>query len=221
MSELPVYIPPKTDELLISWIDRLADANCLTQREFMSSFVFNGNGRKTNYLVLDCQIDISGFIPWIKQQISVEDVILKHTEYPAVAPFISAQRQSQMLLAAFGAPFTKSLNHKSITIRTCQACQETDPYIRRSHCLPGVKACWRHGTSLTGEEISDADIKYARYVHDWLEAMPDFDVTTLRKSLSLVNMDEYCDFRKRRTVGQGISLKTGQGQSARSAGLII
>jgi long-chain acyl-CoA synthetase len=43
-------------------------------------------------------------------------------------------------------------------------------------------------------------------------------ITGRKKSLIILSNGEN---RKRRTVGQGISLKTGQGQSARSAGLII
>ena len=41
-----------------------------------------------------------------------------------------------------------------------------------------------------------------------------------QRPLSRKHVDDAAK-RKRRTVGQGISLKTGQGQSARSAGLII
>ena len=47
------------------------------------------------------------------------------------------------------------------------------------------------------------------------------DGKTIREEIRNNRFISISGNRKRRTVGQGISLKTGQGQSARSASLII
>lgn len=194
MPELPVYIPPKYDELLVSWLWRLADANGLSVREFTNGFLLRKNNRHLGSLPNDCQIDLSVFIPFVLSHITLQDILLNHTEYPAVAPFMSSARQSQMLLSTFGNPFTKSLNHKIITLRICPACQADDPYIRRSHCLPGVKVCWLHNTPLADADTTDVDLDYATYCHDWIELGADYDVIALRKNLGLSYVSDYISF---------------------------
>lgn len=169
-------VRPYEDEMLASWFCRLSEANGIDDvRLFLKTFVCPQK-KETNvklsysctnqYLLYFCE----------QQKISPYDLFVNHTEYPAIAPFLSAYRQIQIMLSAFGKPMGGSVNSFIKGVRVCPECQKALPYVHVSHNLPGVRACWKHGCSLDEKTVDENDIAYARYSHDFLKANIDCNV---------------------------------------------
>ncbi|MDY2637124.1 MAG: TniQ family protein [Phascolarctobacterium sp.] len=146
---LPVFLVPYEDELLYSWINRLADANNVPYRVFISKYFESrglaAGGKRSFFLFADG-------VPLVDPGA----YFLNVTTYPFEAFFMSRGMQTKSVLPAFR--FKNGLNSIDITdfkhIKVCSECVYEDLedfgewYIRRSHQLSGVCVCHKHGVEL-------------------------------------------------------------------------
>ena len=112
-------------------------------------------------------------------------LILKHTEYPFIAPLSYRIEQLKFLGHLFE---LKGLNNRN-TIAGYKSCPECDleaSYIRRSHNLPGVSVCYKHKCSLTidgvtiNKYITPDDIRYAIQAKEFADSCFDFSLNELQ-----------------------------------------
>lgn len=109
------------------------------------------------------------------------DIILKHTEYPFIAPLSGKIDQLRFIGKMFE---LKGFSLKNVfpELKRCPECDKEKSYIRRSHNLPGVTVCYKHKCSLMvdGDEvnthITQNDIKYAIYAKEFTETCFDFSL---------------------------------------------
>ena len=146
---LPVFLVPYEDELLYSWINRLADANNVPYRVFISKYFESrglaAGGKRSFFLFVDG-------VPLVDPGA----YFLNVTTYPFEAFFMSRGMQTKSVLPAFR--FKNGLNSIDITdfkhIKVCSECVYEDLedfgewYIRRAHQLSGVCVCHKHGVEL-------------------------------------------------------------------------
>lgn len=180
MNKLPIVIPLEEDELLGSWIYRLARANLITDIDTFIRTYVRAAPYKRNYIKCN---ELEEFIPFYKAldtKIPMSDLFLQTTCYAGIAPFISSGQQITRLNHAFrktyhnthisnvGQPLTAKLHW-------CEQCQQEELntkgfwYYHRAHQLPGVKVCHKHGSLLKvftgwkGQEFnSDASFEISK-----------------------------------------------------------
>lgn len=175
------YMPPFEDEMLLSWFSRLAKRNGIDNtKTFLQAFIYPHKKENSIPLSYSCTNQCLRYF-CEQTECSPYDLFVNHTEYPAVAPFLTDYRQTQVLLAVFGKPMGKTLNRFITRAQVCEECQKELPYLRVSHNLPGVRVCWKHGCSLDGAPVTDGDVAYAQYAHDFLAAKIDCNIKQLMK----------------------------------------
>lgn len=175
------YMPPLEDEMLLSWFSRLAVLNGIDNlKSFLHFFVYPHKREKFIPFSYSCTNQCLRYF-CEKADCSPYDLFVNHTEYPAMAPFLIAYRQTQILLSVFGKPMGSTINRFIKQAQVCEKCQKETPYIRISHNLPGVRACWKHECSLDGGQVTSEDIAYAQYAHDFLEAKIDCTIKQMMK----------------------------------------
>lgn len=146
---LMVFLPPRDDELLYSWVHRLAEANDVPYKIFMDSFFLTdglaAGGKRSFFVFADSlQLDNPGM--WF----------LNLTTFGFESFFMSRGMQTKSVLPAFR--FKNDLNSIDITdfkhIRVCSDCireelaESGEWYSHRSHQLSGVCVCHKHGIEL-------------------------------------------------------------------------
>lgn len=175
------YMPPFEDEMLLSWFSRLAQRNGIDNtKTFLQAFIYPHKKENSIPLSYSCTNQCLRYF-CEQTECSPYDLFVNHTEYPAVAPFLTDYRQTQVLLAVFGKPMGKTLNRFITRAQVCEKCQKELPYLRVSHNLPGVRVCWKHGCSLDGAPVTDEDLAYSQYAHDFLTAKIDCNIKQLMK----------------------------------------
>ena len=175
------YILPFEDEMLLSWFSRLASKNGIDDlRSFLNFFVYPHKKKKLVPFSYTCT---NQCLRYLCEQVdcSPYDLLVNHTEYSAIAPFLTAYRQTQILLTVFGKPMGSNINGFIKQSQVCEKCMQEKAYIRISHNLPGVRACWKHKCSLDGRPVNADEIAYAQYAHDFLNAKIDCDIKKLMK----------------------------------------
>lgn len=171
---LGIIFQPYPDEMLHSWIERNAYANCYDNiNDFLRDF-----SPLSRYKI----IGSTSQLYMIFHLLNVEDwakMYSEHTEYSFVAPFLNEYGQISVLNAAFGIDSfkPKSFIHETFV---CPECQKEHPYFRVWHNLPGVTVCYRHKCPLVRADnyfevpdfkedcvpVSVENIAYAEYSHD-------------------------------------------------------
>lgn len=175
------YVLPFGDEMLLSWFSRLAQKNGIDDlRTFLRFFVYPHKKKKLVPFSYTCTNQCLRYF-CEQADCSPYDLLVNHTEYSAIAPFLTAYRQTQILLAVFGKPMGSSINGFIKQTQVCERCLHEKAYIRISHNLPGVRACWKHKCSLDGRPVTSDDIAYAQYAHEFLNAKIDCDIKKLMK----------------------------------------
>ena len=216
---LGTLLKPYEDEMLSSWFARLAIQNGIDDVKLFlqayvtpykkKKFILSSDSCTNQYLRFFCEVT----------GCSSYEVLANHTEYAAVAPFLSAYRQTQIMLAAFGTPMGSSINRFIRETHTCKECQREKPYVRISHNLPGVRACWKHGCSLDGEPVEPEDIAFARYAHEFLQEKIDCNVKQLSGFVSKygIKINPFDGFQKGITKLMNVvsveDLKSGIGEN--------
>ncbi|MBP3851667.1 MAG: TniQ family protein [Erysipelotrichaceae bacterium] len=202
----PIY----EDELLYSWQKRLADLNGYEGR--MNNFVFDylypdarqtypGTGKRIiAHLFKDGQ---DAFIPFAKTVLGKDftlelaaSIYQKTTLFPALAPFFTKTQQILFTHNALARPqdIGRRINGSFKNVLHCPKCDaESDPYIHRSHVIPGVNLCWKHACPLLNEKgqsvkgVSkdfNVNLRYSKFAHDLLSLPVGTDWHATRKFLA-------------------------------------
>lgn len=155
------------DEITFSHLDRLARLNGFQSILVVKSLMAKGKNWKRFYLNgFDC--NQSGFITDIGTRWN--DYIWRTSLLPGIAPLESRGRTGFRLLsyARDGQHSTLFTSPKALInrIQICPACmkEQTEthgfPWVLRSHCMPGVTVCYRHGLPLQALDVKNGLIQW-------------------------------------------------------------
>lgn len=195
MATIPVMTKPYPDELLYSWLHRLASLNGLYFYNFMSAYAMNSRASAKTVFPFDVR---NGFDTFYKNaQLDVDEASLylqmSTLSYECLA--MAEGVQSKVVSNVFY-PFDL-INTPANTFidkaNVCPDCLKEDillygePYLHRAHQLSGVCKCHKHGTILRRysgalnkacfynlddyvEITSASEIDYSNFAYDLLNA---------------------------------------------------
>jgi len=195
MATIPVMTKPYPDELLYSWLHRLASLNGLYFYNFMSAYAMNSQVSAKTVFPFDVR---NGFDTFYKNaQLDVDEASLylqmSTLSYECLA--MAEGVQSKVVSNVFY-PFDL-INTPANTFidkaNVCPDCLKEDillygePYLHRAHQLSGVCKCHKHGTILRRysgvlnkacfynlddyvEITSASEIDYSNFAYDLLNA---------------------------------------------------
>ena len=179
---ITLNIPPlMEDELLYSYIGRLADANGMSVNTFTSTYIRDPKNdgypksripgpSAAEYIMKLCKV----------LDVNPADFYRKTTIYPGYAPLIRANVQMHFVNSAFRG---KKKYPRLITtpkseikcLKYCPICMKKErkrygfSWLHRAHHMPGVKVCYKHNVFLMQYDYSH--VKYS--------PMPDFSGKTI------------------------------------------
>ena len=191
MNFIPRFIMPYDEELLFSWIIRLADANCFELRSFIKEYI--SPEKKYNKLGYDCRTIFLPICQHSRIPINIQEQFEQHSTFNLDGMVMSGLQQTGYINSIFrpDEPLNILSNNKITVLRYCPECAEYEiqqgltSYLHVSHNLPGVCVCSKHHRKLkqfTGtwshelefndsnyKEIDspntiEADLAYAQYV---------------------------------------------------------
>lgn len=154
MGYISRYIKPYPDELLYSWIHRLADVNILPVTTFSDSYLGNTDSR-----IGTLEYDVSKELPYLCSNLYEKQNVLSLytslTTYPFEAIFLEPGRQVKHINRIYrNDALSPAINKLFNSIKICPECIKEDmqtygePYIHRAHQLSGVHICHKHKTGL-------------------------------------------------------------------------
>lgn len=178
MGFIPIYIKPYEDELLFSWIERLAKANGMSVFSFLNAY-----GERNSLSVYKWTYDMKSlFYPiynHIKYPVDIKDLFLQHSTFNLDAITMTQSQQTRYINAVFRPHdvLNRPINSSIMEIKYCPECarEEVEPYLHVSHNLSGVCMCSKHrcrlkvfkGTWGHEMEFNDSDYKDANtYIKD-------------------------------------------------------
>lgn len=138
---------PQEDELLESWIYRLAEANCIDYYELIK--LVNDSDNKTK------RINIPRLLNMLSIGVACSTLINEHTLIPFYS-FFKTPEEVDKMYRYYLYPETHEVNKvnpdipKDAHVCVCKECcdKESFPYIHRMHNMPGISVCPKHGTLL-------------------------------------------------------------------------
>ena len=138
---------PEEDELLESWIYRLAQANCMDYYDMVK--LINDNDENTK------RINVPRLLDMPPIDIECSTLINEHTLIP-FRSFFQTQEEVDKMYRYYLYPETHEINKVNPNIPQethvclCKECCNEDsfPYIHRMHNMPGVSVCPKHGAPL-------------------------------------------------------------------------
>ena len=161
MPKIPFAFEPERDELLISYMHRLSEYNCIqSMSAFLTTYIFPDRVDRNN-----CQIKLDAnrvFYDYFESEdvpINRAEFYLQHSIYGGIAPLLTAGQQMQIVNEAFGrrnifpelcTPSTSMID----ALMICPECEKEDiqkigeRYFHKMHHMPGVKVCAKHGCAL-------------------------------------------------------------------------
>ena len=205
MGFIPVGKKPYPDELLYSWIHRLASANGLLVKDFLIEY-FGIKNATANSLQPDVR---QGFIELYNSLLKKPDMVelfFSVSIFQFEAMFMTEGQQTKYINNVFASKSNVNTISNGIfqQLHICSECVKDDiatygePYLHRMHHLSGVKVCSKHHCTLMRfngtkghacdydwdtyskyESISIVDAAYA----DYASGIFDAGVTTNIKAL--------------------------------------
>lgn len=207
MSIIPIITKPLDDELLYSWIHRLAIANGLHVCSFQEAYI-----NKKAVSIGSLKSDVKNEFVTLYDNMYIKDDMMNF--YLSLSTFqfecimMTRGQQTRYINNVFrpSDKLNSSVNALFKSVKICQACvaNETIPYIHRAHQLSGVCTCHKHGCKLLEykgkkghemefklndyEEISseksiDVLNAYTRYVQKLFETAVNTDIKTIKRVL--------------------------------------
>lgn len=155
MPVIPVYINPYPDELMYSWIHRLAKKNGLSITTFANAYLNKFNS-KIGSLKYDIRYELLCLSESFFIQKDLKEMFLSMSIFSFEAMFFYIGQQTRYVNNMFRKPdpLNASANTMIREIHICPQCVENDiemfgePYIHRAHQLSGVCTCHKHKTQL-------------------------------------------------------------------------
>jgi len=153
---------PQEDELLISLIHRTAEKNGIDIDYFLKEYLFDdkhesmpSNRELESFTASNCYV--AKFADAVNKD--KLGLFLDTGIYPGIAPFLPSYVQSRRINAAFIGfdlyPRLIGRIHNDIPIlKYCPMCVKEDgiPYLHKSHHMPNVSSCHKHGVDLINVE---------------------------------------------------------------------
>lgn len=180
MSIMPVMIKPFPDELLYSWVHRLASANLLTFTVFSEAFL-GAKSEKQGSVNLDVRFEFRELYQnMYLYHDTMDKMYLELTTFQFESMVMTPGQQSRYINRVFrrddalNPPISALIQN----IKICSKCVEEDrkkfgqPYLHRAHQLSGVCSCHRHGIKLSaycgrkGHECEFNENDYQEMVSD-------------------------------------------------------
>lgn len=199
MPTLYNLIEPYDDELLYSWIHRMAEANAfdscfsMFKRMFIAPKATSRNDIRYDDLCFLGNIFSASHL----KADEIYNLLDQHSMYGAIAPFYSEGAQAWQLMLRFYAygKYSTILQTGVGTISElhyCPECQKEDEekygkmYPHRIHQIPGMKVCPKHGCLLTSPVNTEgidvqAEWRIAGFAQEWLRRGCDMNCKDLFK----------------------------------------
>jgi len=166
MVKLPIVVPLMEDELLYSYLSRLAIINCFENlKRFTGNYVFSDKYENKSKKHVDVSYDIrddlyffASSLTGLKQNQTLP--LYTHTSlFYGIAPLMLRSQSSHYIgLLSKYQNHSRILSHAELMVQTlnyCEECKREDLsrlgffYYRRGHQMPGVTVCYLHGCALT------------------------------------------------------------------------
>ena len=180
MGFLPIFKMYFPDELLYSWLWRLAKMNHLSMSNFLESYC---SVSKAKYLKPDVQNEWVSLHGFLYRNVSSIDTYLDTSTFCFELFGMSQERQFKKLQAVFwpADKLNRSWYPFFTTLKICPQCIAEDevPYIRKSHQLSGVCTCHKHGCHLleyNGKPGNEMNFN----LEDYQECQSEIDIEILR-----------------------------------------
>ena len=153
MSYIPSCSQPFRDELLFSWLHRLADENNLPFDLFATVYLGHNNPRMPSYFVYDSAVEIQEFYRHQLCFSSKKELFLSTGVFQFESAFLTEGEQTHYINKCFRPAYAlKPYKNRSL-IHTCKICPEClkedrmahgKGYLHRAHHLSGVQTCYKH-----------------------------------------------------------------------------
>ena len=173
MGIIPIVKMYYPDELLYSWVCRLAKANGLTLKEFYREYL---GAENAEYSCLNYDIK-QNFVLLCESRYWKTDVVklfLNTTTFRFEAMMMTEEQQARIVNNVFGIQnrLNTSVNKMVKNVNICPECMKEDiekfgePYLHCSHQLSGIQTCYKHKCLLhvfTGEKGCACDYDQKDY----------------------------------------------------------
>lgn len=193
---IPIIVEPYPDELLYSWVQRLAKANELSSRLFCETYFENINLDKRS-MKIDIRRGYKNFYEALNCDVDMMDLYFQMTTSQFELSFCYERNQIKVLNNILREE--DNLNYISNYFiqkpKVCLECMKEDIekygecYFHRSHQLSDVNVCYKHHTLLyevnrkygnkhqydynnlteNNHNVTDFDCKYAEYTYQLLK----------------------------------------------------
>lgn len=208
MATIPVMTKPYPDELLYSWLHRLASLNGLYFYNFMSAYVMNSQTSAKTVFPFDIR---NGFDIFYKNaQLDVDEASLylqmSTLSYECLA--MEEGAQSKVVSNVFY-PFDL-INTPANTfidkVNVCPDCLKEDstiygePYLHRAHQLSGVCRCHKHGTILKRYIGASNNKAFSFNLDDYSDIEPCLEFDYSQFAYDLLNANINTNFKKIKEV---------------------
>lgn len=206
---IPVIIKPYKDELLYSWISRMAELNCLPLCDFMNAYM------NTNYHEADILYDIrDGFEVLyynLDAEISMTQLYMETSVFPYESIVMTEGKKLRCINRTF---YSKDALNPPVSsliseIRICPDCLDEGRFLNRAHQLSEVCHCYKHGTLLKRyignkenlmkldlsdfEDVEEFDDK-PQFAYELLNANLNVEFDELRKAIKLSRFSKTGDY---------------------------
>ena len=156
MGMIPVVIKPYPDELLYSWLYRMAKANELSFCNFMKAYVNDSKNRGNKIIQIDIHNGFDSLYKNARIQVEESSFYLMVSTLGYECLFLNEAMQAKFVSSVFNPLDSINTRPNSFVnkARICPQCVKKDmekygtAYLHRAHHLSGICRCHRHGTVL-------------------------------------------------------------------------
>ena len=174
------------DELLYSWLHRLAEANGLSMAVFMEGYLGIADGNYTmGQLTLDVRKEYVSFAKNIRTTKTLSELYWESSIYGFESMWMTKEQQARYVNNVFRKrdAFNSPVNTLIQKAHLCKECYEEDmkrkmPYLRCKHHISGVITCYKHKTRLL-EYVGRKGHECEYQLSDYKEIESDKNISSL------------------------------------------
>ena len=204
MAIVPIVVKPYPDELLYSWVMRLAKLNELRFYIFVNAYFTGGKRHSKTDINFDIKNGFFNFYNSLMLNESADKLYLKLSTFSYECIGLNEAFQTRAINKVFypGDRLNTNVNTFFSTLNVCPDCINEDiknygePYYHRAHHLSGIYKCHKHGTTLRRykksfkgvdnfslenyEELTPIGEDYSKFAYDLLNANLDIDINRIK-----------------------------------------
>lgn len=206
MSIIPIYIKPYEDELIYSWIHRLAKINEISVENLLTAYT-SKKSTKVDSLGYDMNSVLPEIVENIRTKVDIKELLISHSTFNFHSKMMEPAYQKRCINAILRkpSPTNTSINNLIDKIRYCPECmkEDTSPYLHTAHHVTDVKVCYKHGCALQEykhrskgkefsfdsnyysecENVNDSELAYAQYAYQLNKNETTSDLSDIHKLL--------------------------------------